>query len=40
MFRNNASSEFLFFVGKVIDDNTGKVSTKVNGWQYFRWMLI
>ena len=24
----------------VIDENTGKVSTRVNGWQYFRWMSI
>ena len=24
----------------VFDENTGKVSTWVNGWQYFRWMSI
>ena len=31
MFRSNVSSKFLFFVGKVFDENTGKVSTRVNG---------
>ena len=31
---------FLYFIGKVFDENTGKVSTRVNGWQYFRWMSI
>ena len=31
---------FLYFVGKVSDENTGKVSTRVNGGQYFRWMSI
>ena len=30
MFRSNVSSKFLYFVGKVFDDNTGKVSTRVN----------
>ena len=40
MFRSNGSSKFLYFVGKVIDENTGKVSTRVNGWQYFTWMSI
>ena len=39
MFRSNVSSKFLYFVGKVFDENTGKVSTRVNGWQYFRWIL-
>ena len=24
----------------VFDDKTGKVSTRVNGWQCFRWMSI
>ena len=24
----------------VFDEKTGKVSTMVNGWQYFRWMSI
>ena len=38
MFRSNVSSKFLYFIGKVIDENTGKVSTRVDGWQYFRWM--
>ena len=33
-------AKFLYFVGKVFDENTGKVSTRVNGWQYFRWMSI
>ena len=31
---------FLYFVGKVFDEKTGKVSTKLNGWQYFRWMYV
>ena len=38
MFRSNVSSKFLCFVGKVFDENTGKVSTRVNGWQYLRWL--
>ena len=29
---------FLYFVGKVFDKKTGKVSTRVNGWQYFTCM--
>ena len=33
MFRSNVSSKFLYFVGKVFDENTGKVSTWVNSWQ-------
>ena len=40
MFISNVSSKFLYFVGKVFDENTGKVSTRVNGWQYLRWMSI
>ena len=36
----NACSTFLYFVGEVFDDKTGKFSTRVNGWQYFRWMCI
>ena len=40
MFRSNVRSMFLYFAGKVSDDKTGKVSTRVNGWQYFRWMFI
>ena len=40
MFRSNVSSKFLYFVGIVSDQNTVKVSTMVNGWQYFRWMSI
>ena len=24
----------------VFDENTGKVSIRVNGWQYLRWMSI
>ena len=40
MFRSNVSSKFLYFVGRVFDENTGKVSTRVNGWQYLRWMPI
>ena len=40
MFRSNFSSNFLYFVGKVFDEITGKVSTRVNGWQYFMWMSI
>ena len=31
MFRSNVSSKFLYFVGKVFDENTGKVNTRVNG---------
>ena len=38
MFISNVSSKFLYFDGKVLDENTGKVSTRVNGLQYFRWM--
>ena len=30
----------VYFVGKVFDENTGKVSTRVNGWQYFWWISI
>ena len=33
-------SSKLYFVGIVLDENTGKVSTRVNGWHYFRWMSI
>ena len=40
MFRSNDSSKFLYFVGRVFDENTGKVSARVNGWQYNRWMSI
>ena len=40
MNRRNVSSMFLYFVGKVFDENTAKVSIRVNGWQYFRWMSI
>ena len=40
MFRSNVSSRFLYFVGKVFDVDTGKASTRVNGWKYFRWMSI
>ena len=40
MFISNVSSKFLYFVGGVFDDNTGKVSTRVNGCQYSRWMSI
>ena len=36
MFKSNVSSKFLYFVGKVLDENTGKVSTIVSGWQYSR----
>ena len=38
--RSNVSSKFLNFVGKVFYENTGKVSTRANGWQYSRWMSI
>ena len=31
---------FFYFVRKVLDENTGKVSTMVNGWKYSRWMSI
>ena len=40
MYRSNVSSKFLYFVGRVFDENTGKVSTRVNGWQLFTWMSI
>ena len=40
MFISNVNSMFLYFVCKVSDEKTGKVSTRVNGWQYFRWMSI
>ena len=40
MFRVNVSSKFLYFVGIAFDKNTGKVNTRVNGWQYDRWMSI
>ena len=38
MFGSIDSSKFLYFDGTVLDENTGKVSTSLNGWQYFRWM--
>ena len=31
MFRSNVSSKFLYFVGNVFDEYTGRVSTRVNG---------
>ena len=34
------SCKFLYFVGKVFDEETGKVTTMVNGWQYLSWMSI
>ena len=40
MFRSNVSSKFLYFVDKVSNEKTGKVSTRVNGWQNIRWMSI
>ena len=40
MFGSNVRSMFLYFVGKVFDENTGKVSTRINCWQYFRWIII
>ena len=40
MFRSNVSSKFLYFVGKVSNENTGKVSTRVNGWQYLSGCLF
>ena len=30
--RSNVISKFLYFVGKVFAENTGKVSTMLNGW--------
>ena len=30
-----SSSLFVYFV---FDENSGKVSTRVNGWPYSRWM--
>ena len=32
--------KFHYIVGEVLDEKTVKVSTRVNGWQYFRWMSI
>ena len=40
MFRSNVSSMFLNFVGKVFDENTGMVSTRLNDWQYLAQMSI
>ena len=40
VFRSNVSSKFLYFVGNVFDENTGNISTRVNGWKYLRWMSI
>ena len=40
MFKSNVSSKFLYFVVKVFVGNTGKVSIRLNGWQYIRWMSI
>ena len=40
MFRSNSSSKFIYFVGKVFDENIGKVSTRVNGWQYTRFIFF
>ena len=40
MLRSNVSSKFLYLVVKVFDEKTGKVSNRVNGWQYFRCMSI
>ena len=31
---------FSTLLVKVFDENNKKVSTMVNGWQYFRWMSI
>ena len=39
MFKSNVSSKFLYFVDKVFDENTGKVSTRVIGWQYLESIL-
>ena len=30
MIRSNVSSKFLYFVDKVFDEDTGKVSSRVN----------
>ena len=40
MFISNVSFMFLYFVGNVLNEYTGKVNTKVNGWQYARWVSI
>ena len=37
---SDSEAMFLYFVGKVPDEMTGKVNTRVNGRQYFRWMSI
>ena len=33
-------AQSLYFIGKISDEKTCKISTRVNGWQYFRWMSI
>ena len=38
MFWSNVNSKFLYFVGKVFDEKTGKVSTRVDGLYIFLWM--
>ena len=40
MFRSNVSSKFHYFVGNVLDENTGNVSTRLIGLQHLRWMSI
>ena len=34
------STLLVKLLSKLFDLNTGKVTTRVNGWQYFRWMSI
>ena len=34
------SSKSMYFVGIVSDEKTEKVSTRLIGWQYSRWMSI
>ena len=40
MLRSNVSSKFRYFVGKVLDENTVKVSTRVNGGNILRGCLF
>ena len=39
MFRSNVSYEFLYFVGKVSDENSWNVSTRVNISMYILYYI-
>ena len=40
MYLGNVSPMFIYFAGKVSDEKTVKVSTRVNYLQYIWWMSI